>query len=92
MEDWRTAPLRPQVRAALGFLEKLIQTPQALSAEDVRAVYAAGVSRDGLVRAVWICVAFTMILRIADAFAFEISTAEEFDASARMLMKRGYIM
>jgi len=92
LEHWQTAPVRPQVHAALGFLEKLIKQPETLAAADVRAVYEAGVSREALERAVYVCVGFTMIVRVADAFAFEISTPEEFDAGARMLMKRGYII
>ena len=90
--DWRTAPVRPQVRAALGFLEKLVAEPDALTVADVEAVYAAGVSRKGLVRAVHCCVAFSIIVRVADTLDFEISTESEFLGGAKTLMKRGYIL
>ena len=43
-----------------------------------------------LVRAVHVCAAFSAIVRVADTFDFEISTPEEFDAGARVLLKRGY--
>jgi alkylhydroperoxidase family enzyme len=92
LADYRTAPVRAEVRAACGFLEKLVKTPEALGTEDVRAAYAAGLTREMLVRAVEVCTNFTIIVRIADTFGFEVSTDEEFDASARMLMKRGYLM
>jgi alkylhydroperoxidase family enzyme len=86
--DYHTAPVRDEVKAALGFIEKLVKgTP---TVEDVRAVYARGVTRDMLVRAVHVAVAFSMIVRLADAFAFEVGTPEDFDAAARSLMKRGY--
>lgn len=92
LEDWRTAPVRAEVRAALGFLEKLVTETDALGPDDVKAAYAAGVTRDMLVRAVQVCAAFSTIVRIADTFDFEISTPEEFDAGAKALLKRGYVM
>ena len=82
--------MRAEVRAALGFIEKLVK--QAVTADDVKAVYAAGVPRDGLVRAVQVCVAFSIIVRVADTFEFAIPTAEEFVASGKSLWKRGYVM
>ena len=89
-KDWRTANVREQVRAALGFIEKLVKSE--VSAEDVRAVYAAGVTREALERAVMVCVAFSTIVRLADTFAFAIPTASEFAAQGRALWKRGYVM
>ena len=91
LADWRTAPVRPQVKAALGFIEKLVKAG-SVSADDAREVFAAGVSREGLIRAVQIAVAFSMIVRLADSFQFEVGSEDDFDASARMLMKRGYIL
>ncbi|MCB9560583.1 MAG: hypothetical protein H6709_14240 [Kofleriaceae bacterium] len=90
--DWRTAPVRPQVRAALGFIETLVTDPDRLGAPDVAAAAAAGVDRAALEQAVWVCVTFTMITRLADAFGWAIPSAEDFAASARMLLKRGYVL
>jgi hypothetical protein len=90
-EDWRTAPVRAEVRAALGFIETLVKQG-TVSADDVRAVYAAGVPREGLIRAVQVCVAFSIIVRVADTFEFAIPTADEFAASGKSLWKRGYVM
>lgn len=90
--DWRTAPVRPQARAALGFLEKLVKRPDELSVADVEAVYDSGVSREGLVRAVHCCVAFSIIVRVADTFDFEIPTESEIRGSAEGLLKRGYML
>lgn len=84
--------MRAEVKAALGFLEKLVQATDQVGVDDVKAVYAAGVTREMLVRAVRICVGFSMIVRLADTFGFEISTQEEFAAGARALLKRGYVM
>lgn len=90
LADWRTAPVRAEVRAALGFLEKLVHTPDALTADDARAVYAVGVPREALERAIEVCAAFTVIVRVADTFDFEIGSEDDFDAGARSLWKRGY--
>jgi alkylhydroperoxidase family enzyme len=81
--------VRPQVRAALGFIEKLIKNTDGLTRADAEEVLAAGVSREGLIRAVQICVAFSMIVRLADTFDF---ADTDWAAGARNLMKRGYIL
>ena len=89
LEDWRTAPVREEVKGALGFIETLVKDG-TVGVDDVKAAYAKGVTRDMLVRAVHVCAAFSMIVRLADTFNFDISTPEEFDAGARALLKRGY--
>jgi hypothetical protein len=89
-KDWRTANVRKEVRAALGFIEKLVKG--SVTADDVREVYAAGVPKDGLERAVMVCVAFSTIVRLADTFAFAIPSASEFAAQGKALWKRGYVM
>lgn len=89
LEDWRSAPVRAEVKAALGFLEALVQRGE-VTADDVRAVYAAGVTREMLVRAVEVCVGFSVIVRLADTFDFARGTEDDYDAGARMLWKRGY--
>ena len=90
--DWRTAPVRPEVRAALGFIEKLVRATDQLSPADVAAAYAAGVSRQALLDAVHVCVAFSTIVRVADAFEFEIPDDRAFEASAHQMLRRGYIL
>jgi alkylhydroperoxidase family enzyme len=90
-EDWRTAPVRPEVRAALGFIEKLVKHG-SVTPDDVKEVFAAGVPKEGLIRAVQVCVAFSTIVRIADTFDFAISTDEEFAKGGQSLWKRGYVM
>lgn len=91
LDDWRSAPVRAEVKGALGFLETLVKTGE-VTADDVRAAYATGVTRDMLERAVVICCAFTIIVRMADTFEFAVPPAEAFASDARMLMKRGYIL
>jgi alkylhydroperoxidase family enzyme len=87
-KDWRTAPVRPEVRAALGFIEKMVKG--AVTTDDVRECYAAGVTKEALVRAAQVCVAFSMIVRLADTFEFDIPA--DFMPGAKSLWKRGYMM
>jgi hypothetical protein len=90
-KDWRTAKVREEVRAALGFIETLVKTG-TVSADDVRKVYDAGVPKEGLLRAIEVCVAFSTIVRLADTFEFDIPSAAGFAAAARSLWKRGYVI
>jgi hypothetical protein len=90
--DWRTAPVRAEVKATLGFLEKLVRSPDTLTPDDARAVLDAGVSREALEHAIYVCVGFTMIVRFADTFGWALPPAEDYVASAHALLKRGYIL
>jgi len=82
--------VRPELRATLGFLEKMNLAPDDLGAADVEAAYAAGVSRDALEDAIHVCANFNVIVRIADAFEFEVPSKADFIATAHNLLKRGY--
>ena len=48
VEDWRTAPLAPELAATLPFLERLTLRPEELTPADAEAVYEAGVSEQAL--------------------------------------------
>lgn len=63
---------------------------EALTAADVAPVLAAGVSRQGVIDALMVAFAFNVITRLADAFAFELQTPGGLEASAKMLLTRGY--
>lgn len=88
--DWKTGPLRAEARAILPFLEKLTLAPDAVGSEDVRELRAAGLSDDAIRDAIYVCMAFNVIDRIADAFDFEVPSPEHVRAAARFLLKMGY--
>lgn len=46
-------------------------TPSALRAEDVTGLRAGGVSDEGIRDALYVCVLFNIINRVADALGFE---------------------
>jgi alkylhydroperoxidase family enzyme len=88
--DWRTAPLRPELRAALAFLEVLTQRPDELSAADAQAAYATGVSREALRDAATICSLFNMITRLADSLGWDVPERERTLERAPAMLEGGY--
>ncbi len=56
----------------LGFLEKLTLTPESVGADDVRVVRVAGVSDEDMRDAIYICMAFNLMNRVADALGFDV--------------------
>ncbi len=88
--DWRTAPLRPEVAAALIFLEKLTLRPDELEQADADAARAAGVSTAALRDAATVSALFNMIVRLADAFGWDVPTWESLQARAGAMLEGGY--
>jgi alkylhydroperoxidase family enzyme len=84
------AEVRPPVRAALRIIERMVVEENGPRAEDIAVARAAGVDEEGLRTAILVCVAFTMIVRLADTFDFAIRSSQQFEADAKMLMQRGY--
>jgi alkylhydroperoxidase family enzyme len=53
--DPDTAPVSPQLQAALGLVRKLTLSPEEVGAGDIRAALAAGVGEDGVLDAIYVC-------------------------------------
>lgn len=90
--DWRTAPVSEQVRAVLGFIEKQTLRPDELSEADAQAVYATGVSRDGLRTAATVAGLFNMIVRLADSFGWTVPDWDRLMQRAPAMLDNGYAM
>ncbi len=90
LDDWRTAPLGPRLRATLGFLEKLTLDPGAVGPADAGPLRDAGVTDDQVEAAVWVAFVFNVLDRVADALAFEVLPPEAFASVARPLLRFGY--
>ncbi|MEV0361988.1 carboxymuconolactone decarboxylase family protein [Nocardia fusca] len=89
LTDLDTAPIDDGLRATLRMLGTLTREG-SISAEDMRAVLSAGVSRDQVADALAVCAAFDTTDRLADAFGFEVLDPAGFEAGAAYLLKRGY--
>jgi alkylhydroperoxidase family enzyme len=61
-----------------------------VDSNDMRAVLAAGASREQIEDALAICSAFNTTNRLADAFEFSMLGAKGFEAGAKYLLARGY--
>lgn len=90
LEDWRTAPVSEQLRATLGFVEKLTKTPAKVTAEDLEPMFAAGVTKQGIEEAIRITFVFCTINRLADAFDFELAQGNQRGRMGFMLFNMGY--
>ena len=90
LADLETAPIAEPLRATLAFLRKVTRRHDEVTADDVRVLFALGVTRVQIEDALNVGFAFNVITRLADTFAFEVGTPASFDAGARMLLGRGY--
>lgn len=89
LSDLETATIEEPLRATLRMLRKLTRE-QAVNADDMRAVLAAGVSRDQIEDALAVCFSFNTTSRLADAFGFFLPGPKVFEAGAKYLLARGY--
>jgi AhpD family alkylhydroperoxidase len=85
LADPGSAPIAPELRATLELLGK-----GTVSAGDVRAALAAGVSREQVEDALAVAFAFNVTGRLANAFDFELLSPAGFETGAKYLLKRGY--
>jgi uncharacterized peroxidase-related enzyme len=89
LSDLETAVIDEPLRATLRMLRKLTRE-HAVDVDDMRAVLAAGVSREQITDALAVCFAFNTMNRLADAFAFFVPGPKAFEAGAKFLLARGY--
>lgn len=89
LSDLESADIEPPLRATLRLLRKLTRE-QTVDADDMRAVLAAGVSREQIEDALAVCFSFNTIGRLADAFGFFLPDSKAFEAGAKYLLARGY--
>jgi AhpD family alkylhydroperoxidase len=89
LSDLETSSIEEPLRATLRMLYKLVRE-NALDAEDMRAVLAAGVSRQQIEDALAVCFSFNVTGRLADVFGFAVPGPQAFEAGAKYLLARGY--
>ena len=87
LEDWRTAPVPDELRAALGFVEALTLHPDEL---DVAPMRDAGLTDRDIEDVALVCAVFNVIVRLADTLDFEVPSDEDFARLAPKLAAREY--
>jgi AhpD family alkylhydroperoxidase len=83
------AAIAEPLRATLLMLRKLTRE-HAVDADEIRAVLAAGASRQQIEDALAVCFSFNVIGRLADAFGFFVPGPGAFESGAKYLLARGY--
>ncbi|WP_324194288.1 carboxymuconolactone decarboxylase family protein [Nocardia terpenica] len=89
LADLESAPIEDGLRATLRMLGTLTREG-TVSAEDMRNVLSAGVTRRQIEDALAVCAAFDTTNRLADAFGFEPLGPAGLEAGAKFLLTRGY--
>src|SRR5215510_37489 len=74
----------------LGFIEKLTLSPHQLGFEDVAALRAEGLTDQALVDAIYICVGFNIINRVADALGVRVPPPKVFSRGVKFSLVLGY--
>jgi AhpD family alkylhydroperoxidase len=89
LSDLEVASIDEPLRTTLLMLGKLTRE-HAVDADDMRAVLAAGASRQQIEDALAVCFSFNVIGRLADTFGFFVPGPEAFETGAKYLLARGY--
>jgi len=92
LADVDTAPIADGLRAMLRLLRKVTKDHASVTAADVRAVLATGVTPDQIRDALAVGFVFNTIDRLADTFEFHVLDDDGFRAGAKMLLARGYLI
>lgn len=92
LRDPATAPISPALAATLEFLRVMTLRPDELGPEHAATTRAAGVEREALREAIYVATAFNTIVRLADGLGFDLLDDEGYRASARSLLRFGYLM
>jgi alkylhydroperoxidase family enzyme len=90
LADLATAPIAEPLRATLAFLRKVTREPDKVTADDVSALFALGVTHSQVEDALSVAFAFNVVDRLADTFEFHVGPDAMFEAGARHLLTRGY--
>ena len=90
LADYRTAPINEKLRAMLGLLETFTLRPDELTAVDIRAVLAAGVSREAIRDAFYVAFLFNTYDRLADTLGWELPEDRYYGKAGSFLLKKGY--
>jgi len=89
LDGFDTATVTEPLRSTLAMLGRLTREG-TVDAEGMRAVLAAGASRQQIEDALAVCFSFNVMSRLADAFGFLVPGPEAFEAAAKFLLARGY--
>lgn len=79
-----------RTRSMLGFLEKLTLRPAEVNATDADGLRSVGLSDRAIEDAIYVCMIFNVMDRLADALAFELLSPEATLRISSFLYRFGY--
>jgi uncharacterized peroxidase-related enzyme len=91
LDDYRTAPIDEKLRAILGLLETFTLDPEQLTTSGIRAVLAAGVTREAVRDAFYVAFLFNTYDRLADTLGWELPDQRYYAKAGQFLLKKGYL-
>lgn len=78
------------MRKTLGVIEKLTLSPDQLQSDDLSLLRAEGLTDQAIADAIYVCVGFNIINRVADALGVRVPPPEVFVRGAKFLLIVGY--
>lgn len=90
LADDKQVPLSNKLKTVIGFLQKLERRTSEVSAKDVHAAFAAGVSREEIEDSIAVMTLFSITVRCADTFNFALLSDKELEKSAKRMLTQGY--
>ena len=78
------------MQSTLGLIEKLTLVPDQFGSEDIAALRAEGVADQAIADAIYICVGFNIVNRIADALGVRIPSPKVFVRGVKFSLTIGY--
>ena len=90
LDNFESAPIDEKLRSVLAFLQKLTVNPSQVTPEDIATMRSSGVSEKAISEAIYVCFAFSVMDRLADALDFDIPSPKHFKTGGRFLYRMGY--
>jgi len=91
LEDFHQANLPPKLYTILEFLETFTKTTDELTRDHVLAVLHNGISAQELEDAIAIATLFSITVRCANTFNFEMLGGKELPQAAKRMLTQGYV-
>ena len=92
LEDWRTADIRSDLKAALGFLEKFVPPEEDFTIEDIEKMRAEGMSDAKIRDVMYVGVTFMTMSKSADAFGWPPHPMEVLNSNMKVFLKIPYTL
>ena len=91
LRDWENSPLGEKEKALFRFVNKVNRESQAVTAEDMRPLYAAGWDDEAIYFAITVCALFNFYNRWVDAAGVHEMSEEAHREGGRRSAAHGYV-